>query len=94
MQATGAIQNTEDDHSNSAEMIGGGGGNDSVDKILEDSEGKEKREIVDMILVSEDSMNQLIYANRKGFFVYNEEDDKSIRLRQVQGGHTSSVTSV
>ena len=36
-----------------------------------------KREIVDMILVWEDKMNQLIYADRHGYFVYAEEDDNS-----------------
>lgn len=53
-----------------------------------------KREIVDMILVWEDKMNQLIYADRKGYFVYKEEDDSSEQLRRVVGGHKSFVTAI
>lgn len=66
-----------------------------------DSEGEEdknkvpeKRDIVDMILVWEDTMNQLIYADKSGYFVYQEEDDSSELLRRVTGGHNSSVTAI
>lgn len=52
------------------------------------------REIVDMILVWNDNMNQMIYADKQGYTVYNEEDDSSNRLRTVTGGHTSSITAI
>ena len=41
----------------------------------EELKNGEKREIVDMILVWEDKMNQVIYADKQGYFVYNEADD-------------------
>ena len=47
------------------------------DEDFQDEELKagEKRDIVDMILVWEDKMNQVIYADKQGYFVYNEADD-------------------
>ena len=36
-----------------------------------------KREIVDMILVWEDKMQQMIYADKQGYKVYKETDDSS-----------------
>ena len=33
-------------------------------------------------------MNQIIYADRQGYFIYNESDEKkSEKLRRVTGGH-------
>ena len=54
-----------------------------------------KREIVDMILIWEEKMNQIIYADKQGYFVYNESDEKtSEQLRRVYGGHTSAITAI
>jgi len=47
-----------------------------------------------MILVWEDKMNQLIYADRQGYFIYKEEDDSSELLRRVTGGHKSNITAI
>ena len=41
-----------------------------------------------MILVWEDQMNQMIYADKKSYFVYDERGEKgSEQLRQVTGAH-------
>ena len=48
-----------------------------------------------MILVWEKQMNQLIYADKKGYYVYNESDEKkSEQLRSVTGAHKSSITAI
>lgn len=54
----------------------------------------QKRDIVDMILVWEDNMNQLIYADKEGYFVYREDDETSEMVRRVTGGHTSIITTI
>ena len=52
-------------------------GGEVPDEEFADEELKagEKRDIVDMKLVWEDKMNQVIYADKQGYFVYNEADD-------------------
>jgi WD40 repeat protein len=48
-----------------------------------------------MILVWEDQMNQMIYADKKGYFVYDERGEKgSDKLRHVTGAHQSSITVI
>ena len=47
-----------------------------------------------MILVWEDRMQQLIYADRHGYFVYTETDETSEQLRRVTGGHQTAVSAI
>ena len=53
-----------------------------------------KRDIVDMILVWEDKMNQLIYADKQSYFVYRESDERSEQLRRVTGGHNRNISAI
>jgi len=40
-------------------------------------------------------MNQIIYADKSGYFVYNESDEKtSDQLRHVYNGHQSPITAI
>ena len=40
-------------------------------------------------------MNQIIYADKKGYYVYNESDEKkSVQLRNVTGGHKSNISAI
>ena len=54
----------------------------------------QKREIVDLILVWEDKMNQMIYADKNAYFVYNEAGETSEKLRRVTGGHKSPISTI
>ena len=48
-----------------------------------------------MVLVWEDNMQHMIYADNKNYYVYNEEDgNKSDRLRRVTGGHRTNITAI
>lgn len=66
-----------------------------TEETLEVYDGIMKREIVDMILVWEEKMNQIIYADKHSYYVYNEEDEKkSEQLRKVSGGHKTNITAI
>ena len=40
-------------------------------------------------------MNQIIYADKQGYFVYNEADEsKGEKLRHVKGGHIANITII
>ena len=62
--------------------------------VVVDSDGVQKRDIVDIALIWEDKMNQLIYADKQGYYVYKEEDDSSVMLRKVTGGHKTNITTI
>ena len=50
--------------------------------------------IVDNLLVNEGDINQLIYCDRKCFYVYKEYDNYSEHLRTVTGAHTASISII
>ena len=39
-------------------------------------------------------MNQLIYADKSSYYVYNEFDERSEQLRRVTGAHKSTITAI
>lgn len=36
----------------------------------------------------------MIYADKKGFYVFGENDDEYRRLREVEGGHKTGITAI
>lgn len=39
-------------------------------------------------------MQQLIYADKRGYLVYAESDDSSEKLRTVSGGHVANISAI
>lgn len=43
--------------------------------VVEEIQKSKNRDVVDLILVWEDAMTQMIYADKEGYYIYNEEID-------------------